>query len=76
MVEQIVPCIYRGSVAVMSVKNGEDGEGGMVRGGWRGVGSGGARAVGPEEEEILALLGLRGAPVAQQRPARRLLPPA
>uniref|UniRef100_A0A0A9G000 Uncharacterized protein n=1 Tax=Arundo donax TaxID=35708 RepID=A0A0A9G000_ARUDO len=73
MVEQIVPCVYSGSVTIMAIKNGEDGEGGVRRGRGRGGGGGGARAVRPEQEEVLTLLGLRGAPVPQQRPLPRPL---
>jgi hypothetical protein len=55
--------------------HGEDGEGGVRRGRGGGSRGGGARAVRPQQEEVLALFGLRGAPVTQQRalPPRLLL---
>lgn len=46
--------------------HGEDGEGG-VRGGRGGDGDGGTQAVRSEQEEVLALFALRGAPIAQER---------
>lgn len=56
--------------------HGKDGEGGVRRGRRGGSRGGGARAIRPQQEEVLALFGLRGAPVPQQRalpPRRRRL---
>lgn len=54
---------------------GEYGEGGVLRGHGGGRRVGGARAVRFQQEEVLALFGLRRAPVPQQRalPPRLLL---